>query len=224
VARLAVAAALFFGIVLTCTGVAGAATGGEARILGQDQSTPLNAGGSQTHFAIGVPSGARCSGDSAHDGYRVDSYVLPRGVDPASIAYRGIVPTRGLVLSATGNEPFYATNTAPVTGQIVFLPNNVNWSAVAASDVLPGGTASATWDVGLACAAPTGKATQYWNVEVIFRASRTDPGGFTWTVATPLRTPSQTPWGVISICAILAVTGGSGVLLLRRDARRSAAA
>ncbi len=50
-------------------------------------------GGSRTAFTLQIPDGATCSGDSANDSYRVNSYMVPAAVEPASVTFDGLGPT-----------------------------------------------------------------------------------------------------------------------------------
>jgi hypothetical protein len=54
--------------------------------------TPLSAGASNTPFGIRLPDGAACSGDSATGGYRVQSYMVPTSVDPATLVFGAAGP------------------------------------------------------------------------------------------------------------------------------------
>jgi hypothetical protein len=80
---------------------------------------------------------------------------------------------------------------------------------------------SARWEGGIACANTDGVVTNYWNSNVEFTASSTDPGGFTWKV---LDQPSSTVnlglW--ISAALIVAAAGfGAMALVLRRRQREA---
>jgi len=49
-------------------------------------------GNSSTSFTLRLPSGAACGGDSAHDGYRVQSYIVPSGIDPSTLTFNSSGP------------------------------------------------------------------------------------------------------------------------------------
>ena len=52
-------------------------------------------GGSSTPFTVVLPANASCSGDTAHDGYHVYSYLVPRGTDLVAGDLRRL-PVEGL--------------------------------------------------------------------------------------------------------------------------------
>lgn len=184
-----------------------AVTRGRARIEKADGSGPLNAGGSTTPYAVALPVGAACPGDTAHRGYRVWSYLAPKATDPGTISLTGILPTPGLALVANG-EVFGPANTAINTGDIVGVPNSFTFVRVTPSDLFPGGQSKATWEAGIACADVHGSMTRYWNVELSFSASTSDPGGFTWRVVQPASTRRHLNWGWPVLGAAIALGGG----------------
>src|SRR5688500_17497792 len=47
----------------------------------------VDRGGSATKFAIDLPDGASCPGDSKDGEYRVDTYMVPERVDPSSLQF-----------------------------------------------------------------------------------------------------------------------------------------
>ena len=63
---------------------------GTAQIVTADDQS---VGGSRTAFALRLPNGASCPGDSADDGYRVNSFVVPATVRVEDIAFDGQGPT-----------------------------------------------------------------------------------------------------------------------------------
>ena len=190
-------------------GVAGAATGGPANITAVGSLTPLHSGGSATPFGLALPVGASCPGDSAHEGYRVDSYLVPKGESPVGVNFRNGLPSRGYGYYSDGAY-FGAVNTAQGSGEIVGIPNSFAWSRLTPEQLLPGGTHSATWEGGIACADVHGDVTSYWNNEIVFTADSADPGGFTWRVVDegPLPSPSDaTLWigiGLLIVASLAA--------------------
>jgi hypothetical protein len=200
---------------------AAALSAGKARLTRQDEVTALSSGGSATPYALVLPEGAHCPGDTAHKGYRVWSYLVPKGTDMASVSFVNSLPNPGYGFVAEG-EFFGARNTAEGTGQVIGLPNDFVFTRLTAPMVLPHGAQSATWDGGIACSTVHGQMSAYWNVEFVFAASSADPGGFTWTVTHPivLAKPGRS-WGRLILAGALAVAGvGLGVKLWPRRQRR----
>jgi hypothetical protein len=189
--------------------VAGAASASTEVITRPDQSVPLNSGGSATEYGVALPSGAGCPGDTAHDGYHVFSYLVPKGVSPTAVSFLTGDPSRYFGYIAEGAY-FGAVNTAQVTGQIVTLPPAFTWSRLTPQDLFAHGVTSSIWDGGIACANVHGVVTNYWNSEVLFTASSTDPGGFTWRVIQPQAATSNV--GVVVGVGLGAVAVGLGVV------------
>jgi hypothetical protein len=213
--------------LLATPSVAGAATEGSAVITQLNQTTPLNSGGSSTEYGVQLPSGAKCPGDSAHDGYRVYSYLIPKGVSLTSLRVTGDLPFRGLA-----GYPYYGyvvadgtyyggVDTDEDTGQVAALPPAFTWARLTTSDLFADGVKSAVWEGGIACATADGTVTNYWNSEIEFTASASDPGGFTWTV---LHQPASSidigRWISIGLVA-LAIGIGAYALFLRRRQREA---
>ena len=190
-----------------------------ARITQPDQVTPLNSGSSSTLYGVLLPQGARCPGDSAHKGYRVDSYLVPKGVSPTSVSFKTGVPSRWFGYIANGAY-YGAINTAESTGQIVNIPSDFTWSRLTPQDLFSNGARTAVWEGGIACSDTNGVVTNYWNTEVIFAASRTDPGGFTWALVQPDPvSDGHGPWLAVGLFLAALVLGGVSVGLVRSRPR-----
>jgi hypothetical protein len=191
-----------------------------AEILRPNGSARLKTGGSGTPFAFALPQGAACPGDTAHKFFLLDSYVLPATTNPGTVSFRGGVPKQGTDLVAVDGEPYEAVNTAENTGAIPGLPT-FSWAAYAHHLNILG---AKTFNFGIMCANRYGAATTYWNAEVAFTASSTDPGGFTWTViGVPKATSGGTSVATVAGVAI-GVAAVGGVLALVWSRRRPARA
>ncbi len=185
---LGLALAVASGPSLLISGTAGAAvTVGSAEITQPGTNTPLRSGGSTTLYGVALPAGASCSADTEHHEYHIYTYLLAKRLAPTAVnvgkwPYSGL-GTDGRFGFISGGEYVGALNTAPGTGAVVGLPEEYTWSRLTPADLFTKGESSSTWNAGIACANPRGVITNYWNTEVIFTASKTDPGGFTWRVA-----------------------------------------
>ena len=74
----------------------------------------LDEGGSTTEFSLELPSGAQCPGDSAFEGWRVNSYMVPEVVDVARLTYDGLGPApAGLADYERFRQPLYDVGTSP---------------------------------------------------------------------------------------------------------------
>ena len=193
-------------------------TAGVAEITVPGAATPLNSGGSATPYGLALPAEASCPGDTAHKGYHVFSYLVRQGVSPASVAFTDL-PKEGLGYFSAGVY-VGALNTAENTGEIVKLPAEYSWTRLTASLLFTGGETSATWDGGIACVNVDGVVTDYWNTEIVFRASTTDPAGFTWSVVAPASSSGgSVPWLGIVLLVAAVVLAGTAVELRRRRVR-----
>lgn len=155
----------------------------------------LTTGGSATAFAIDLPDGAACTGDTTNDSYRVQTYMVPGSTDPATITFS----STGLTSPGQGanlRQPLYDTNrtkvinrnTAPKDapgqgGLIVGLPgfDYTVYQSGKTTAVPPG-----TYNIGVACTlGPAGpdQLDKFWNLQITIAADENDqPSGFTWTV------------------------------------------
>jgi len=160
---------------------------------------PLIAGGSSTPFSLRLPTGAACSGDSANDDYRVQSYMVPSSVNPSSLTFdaSGPIPNG---LGAAFGQPLYtplgssyvnaqtaSATTPPGPGPVVNIPA-FDFGVFEPGHILP-----ATFNLGIACTVGSASATQldkFWNVQVTFTTTAADqPAGVTWTAS---ETPATT--------------------------------
>ena len=175
---------------------------------GPTAGNTLTSGGSATAFALTPPAGAACSGDSATGGYRVQSYIVPSSVSPATLTYDSNGPTPNgtganlrLPLFATTGTPIIdrttAVETAPGTGGLITGMPTINFAVFGSSGptVVPAGS----YNVGFACTLGNpgpNQVDKYWNVVLTFAVTPGDsPSGITWTVAssTPTTTTTAAP-------------------------------
>jgi hypothetical protein len=171
-------------------------------VPGGTASSPLPSGSSSTPFTVALPPRAACPGDTAHDGYRVYSYLVPKGTDLSSVTFVDD-PSTGYGLVA-GGRYYGAIDTAIHTGQIIGIPNDFEWGALFSRvplSALLDGPSGGVWETGLACADARGTLSNAWNAQVTFVAQPGDAHGFAWTTA-PGGPPNPSTGGV--------GTGGSG--------------
>jgi hypothetical protein len=195
------------------SGTAASADGrlvGKALIVNPDNGTPMNSGGSKTFFQLDVSGAAgRCPGDTAHGSYLVYTYFVPTRVDPGSVSYT-IVPQGHLGLIAS--EAYVgALDTIKNTGAVPPLPGNFVFSRWTPTDLFPAGASSAAWEAGVACV-NFGRTITYWNVEIVFTASHSDPGGFVWRLAHHESAPGALHRLLVVLLA--GVAGAAAVMLV----------
>jgi hypothetical protein len=197
-------------LVVTALGVPGrgptpaaaAEAGGAPRVV-EPRGTaaagqPLTEGGSATAFGLALPEGAACTGDSASGEYRVQSYMVPASVSPASLTFDAFGPApQGI--GADFRQPLYDTSGRPYVnnqtdiatgggpGTISQLPA-FSFAAFAGSErsgpeIMPPGS----YNLGIACTrgvAGPEQLDRYWNIRFDVAADPADrPLGLRWTVA-----------------------------------------
>ena len=156
---------------------------------------PITNGVNATVFALTPPTGASCTGDTTTGGYKVQSYIVPASVDPATLTYDSLGP----ISAATGSnfrQPLYSAGGTPVVnkntaiatvdgggGLLTGLPTiSFGVFTSVGPDVLPSGT----YNIGFACTMGPASATQldrYWNVQITITAA--SPTGMSWVAAAP---------------------------------------
>ena len=167
-------------------------------------------------FSVALPANAACTGDTATGGYHVYSYLVTQGTAVSSLTFT-THPANGYGIVNNTGVYYGPINTAINTGQIVSIPTNFEWGPwvsvdnVALSTFLYTGGTSGVWEAGLACADSTGVLSDYWNTEVTFTASATDPSGFTWTAVpgVPGTTPTTTTTTTSTPGTTTTTTGGA---------------
>ena len=84
------------------------------------------------------------------------------------------------------------------------------------STLLYSGT-SGVWETGLVCANSSGAVTDYWNAEVTFTASGSDPNGFTFAAVPGVGTGSpEVPLPILLPLMAIAIFGGAYGINRRR--------
>lgn len=215
------------GAVLVSMGVwidaaSGERAGDAVLINGGVGSGQLASGGSSTPFSLRLPAGAACPGDSANGNYRVQSFIVPAGVDPAALTYESQKP------AGEGRWALYDVETTPYAqvltemattagepGRIMPLPP----LSFAVFD--PGMFPNGRYRIGVACT-EWSETRRHWDTEIDIIADPSDaPAQLRWEVvgSTGSAGAAGTPLlvGVTAIGAVVAV----GVVMLRRRVLRS---
>ncbi|HEY3833092.1 MAG TPA: hypothetical protein VGO03_12425 [Acidimicrobiia bacterium] len=220
IARTALALTALVGLAILAMPVASAAAAqanGTARVDGLN-GFPFTHGGSATSFVTVLPSGAKCAGDSAHKYFHVDSFLVPAGVSPTAVNFRGGVPTKWYGLIADGAY-VGGLNTARDTGLIVQLPGPDVWSRLTPAELFSGHATTSAWTAGIACANAKGVVANYWSFGVRFVRSASDKGGFTWSVTEAAAHSSSSFANPFVIVAIALAAGGLWLIAFGRKAR-----
>ena len=188
-----------------------------------DSSSLFSEGDSASIFTLQLPAGASCPGDSAHDDWRIQSFLIPAAVDPGELRYGNLRPDGDGLYSLRGADtaPYVQVLTGQNSGpgQPGIIPSIAPLSlAQFTSDMLPTGR----YRMGIACSL-LGETATYWDVEIYIESSSSgQPGGFTWSVG-PSSVGQSAPQSNSSVWLLAAVgvaaIGLVTVLLRRRSAR-----
>lgn len=149
-----------------------------------DRTKELTNGKSSTQFILKLPDGAACPGDSAHDQWRVQSYIVPIGDEPGTLSY-GVIGPEG-----TSQFALYFVNSEPLVNNL--LPQNASAgkpAVIAPIEALsfavfpPGTLPAGRYHMGIACTLFR-QTANYWDTEIVLTASPNDkPGQLTWRLA-----------------------------------------
>ena len=157
-------------------------------------------GDSNTNFTVsfgGSGSGA-CNGDSATNGYRVQSFVVPYGTDPGTLTFSSVGPTGGQPLIFSTGDLLIDAQTDINTGNISQLPGVFSFNQFS-----PGDFAAGAYSLGVACTDGSNVVDGYWTTPISIAASAT--GGPAQITYAPYVAPLAAP-------AITSVTAGDGTL------------
>lgn len=155
---------------LLATGAA-AASGehaGPVTVVNEAGSTARRThGGSRTTFSLRLPEGASCPGDSANDGYRVQSFLVPVRDDPAVLRYKSIGPEgdNRYALYDVETHPYVQmfTTEAESPGKPGYL---VNLPTFDYAVFPPGYLTDGPHRIGVACTLYN-ETVRYWDAEVV---------------------------------------------------------
>lgn len=215
-------------VLSTLTGVtpAGAQSGalraGDVQIVTTtDTSRQIAEGGSSTVFTLKLPDGAVCPGDSANDGYRIQSFLVPAADDPGAIVYRSIGPSGAgqIALYGVDTNQFVQAltqkNDAPGQPGVVPPLPPLTFGVYAPTDLEPG-----PHRMGVACSL-INETTRYWDTEVeITRDAADEPAQVHWVVTDAATSSSGSTSGtttfVVLAAVVVMVLGGGAYLLSRR--------
>jgi hypothetical protein len=199
---------------------------GDAQVVDAVQrAVPLATGGSTTEFSLELPAESDCPGDSEHDSWRVQTFLVPSTIDPGTLTWAiGPQSDAGTVYS------LYDTFTQPVIEGL--LPSNDGTGKPARITTLPpmdfavfvpkGTLAAGTYRVGVACT-NFGATGPYWDTELTVSADASDePAGLAWAAPGTATVSSQSnddgfPWIYLAIGA--ALIGLLGWFLFQRARR-----
>lgn len=193
--------------------------------VGVAHVTPAE-GGSTTPFRVDIPPGASCPGDSAEDGYRVNSYMVPVAVPALEVTFDGMGPTpASFGTYDTFREPLFDIDTnsfvsrqtanaeAPGDpGPILELPE-FSYGVYEPGDLPPG-----RYRIGITCTL-LNEIVLIWDAEVeVTEDADDDPAQIRWRVvsAPPVEEASDSSFAVGSLAVGAVLATGLAVFAIRR--------
>jgi hypothetical protein len=162
-------------------------------------------GGSSTDFSLEPPAASVCPGDSEHDSWRVQSFMVPADVDPGTISFV-IGPT------GEGQYPVYDKFSEPVVDRLTIpneqagLPARIDAPPSMNFAVFPPGfLADGVYKIGIACTY-FGAVANYWDTQIIITSSPDDkPAQFVWRRAdAPAAAPDSAESSRVWLVPVLA--------------------
>lgn len=191
-----------------------------------DVRNPIEFGEHTTTFAIRVPDGAQCPGDSMNDDWRLQTFFVPSSDDPAELTYfvtgpAGPEDDRRISLYTAEGRPYVdellpANDRPGLPAEIpAFPPMSFKRLPV---DYLPSGS----YLLGVACTDRAGKTQRYWDTSVEVLSG---PGTMQWRITAPqpkaLGSSTQ-PWLVPVLVVAGVLLFVAAVVLWRRAGREGA--
>jgi len=185
-------------------GVAAAQPGEDAGAVSlvdpTDPGRAYDHGDSSSAFALALPDGAACPGDSANDGWRIQSFIVPVGTDPGAMRFQALRPVSDdpashRALREVSGAIFTQRMTAPNEGP--GEPGRIDQGPALTFAHFDTGTFPAGhYRMGLACTPIDWHVAKYWDIEIVFEeAPDVEPGGLRWTVVADGMAPVTTDAG-----------------------------
>ena len=222
----------FLGVFTWSTPVLAQDAGEAVVVAGEGSTRRLAGGGSATEFSVRLPVGASCPGDSANDGYRVQSFMVPTTVTPPAIQFDGLGPAPNAYGDwETFRQPLYDTATKPFVSALTAVavaPGRpgaiVNIPPLSFAVYGPGELPPGRYHLGIACTLANRPVT-YWDTEVVVAGASDDkPAGITWKLANAAGATTSSnglPGPAPAFAAAVAVAVGASVYVRRRLRPRS---
>lgn len=197
---------------------------GEAVVVdARDTSQAIERGGSADIFTLRLPDDASCPGDSANDGYRVQTFIVPSDDDPATLTYESTKPV------GDGRWALTKPDTRPVINEFTEMnagagePGRIGGIPALTFGIYPPGLfVDGEYRIGVACTLYN-ETERVWATSIVLtNDSEDEPAELIWRLASASKEASERR-GNGRLAVLLGAAGvcSAGVaLLLRRSARR----
>ncbi len=169
---------------------------GDVVLLDAGDRDGLSGGDGNTAFIVQLPDGSTCPGDSFHDQWRIQSFMVPTTADVGSLSY-GVIGPEGTDQHALFGADFAARSFANVltpANAVAGQPGRIETPpafsfAVAAEEMIAPGD----YRIGIACTY-FGATALFWDVEVVITAaSGGDPDELRWRMASAPDQAGESP-------------------------------
>lgn len=227
------------GILLVCTAIAPAVAWARSQAPGDDagdvvvvdavnMDRELEEFEGSTPFRLLLPPNATCSGDSANDDYRVQTFLVPADTDLATLRYGYRNPE--------GNDLYRALRSVDgeLASQLMTDQNpGPNQPALILDFRLPftfehypeGSLPPGRWTIGVACTEPGATVERYWDAQIeLVAASDARPKGLRirvvdaeGAVSSESSSGSAVPFVAIAVAAV----GGAAFFMFVRSRRHT---
>ena len=196
---------------------------GDVQIV-DERGEPLLNGGSATQFSLSLPADAACPGDSMNDQWRVQSFVVPQGVEIDTLSYGVIGPEGENQWALFGIDTKPIAQRLTVANTIAGQPGRIGGLGLLSFAVLsPGMLPAGEYRLGIACTL-FGDTAQYWDADIVIEDAADDqPAGFVWRLPeAPTYVPPEAPFPWMRATGlVLLVLGPLLALVLIRRSRGS---
>lgn len=195
---------------------------GEAVVVeATDTSEPLERGVSATLFTLRLPKDASCPGDSAHDDYRIQSFIVPARDEPATLDFESTKPV------GEGRWGLYQTDTRPFVQGLTEMnegpgePGRIGGLPVFTFAIYPPGLfEDGNHRIGVACTLYN-EPEVFWDTEIVLTNDAEDePGQLRWRVAgAPASASGGRSNRAVAALAVVAAASAALAGYLRRSNR-----
>lgn len=185
-------------------------------------SQELERGGSADEFALRLPDDASCPGDSANDGYRIQTFIIPADEDPGTLTYESIKP------AGEGRWGLYQPDSRPFVQGLTEMnqgpgePGRIGGLPVFTFAIYPPRLfEDGAYRIGVACTLYN-ETERFWHTTIALTNDRTDePAQVRWRAASaPVEPDGDGADRTIALVLLAIGLGSAGIAFaLRRSSR-----